>query len=501
MDLVFFIQLVQNVLKELWRHKFLALFSGVAVAFAIQLFGVFFWQAKYEVSSTLYADQQNIIQPLLEGKAHSTDVEDKLQIVTDLMLSRKALEKLVVDQGFVVAGDEAAAHAAAVSSLRKRVKVELLGPNYIGVSFADVDPDRTFNVVNDLVEFFISESSANKRSESKQAYMFIDRQANAYKEQLREAEDKLKQFKATHLDGGEGMVAGKIEALRTEISDIELDLEQVHTREASLVKQVEREDQYLTRKAKAEEYKERLVQAVSQLDTLRLSLTDNHPDVINMLDHIEGLKQSLNNPEASRADVVFGNENPVYDKLREQLAEARVEKNSVEKRLRSLRTRLDEEHERAKRIAEKNAELSELTRDYDVTKGLYEDLLERKERARLSMTLDIEGQGVTYKIQEPAKYPLSPSGLTFAHFVLLGCLAAISVPVGLAVVYVMLDPRVRFPSTLAANLDVPILGVVPHMVSGPIRRARQRDVKSMVVICLGFLLLYFGLTAVVMLQS
>ncbi|MBT6579693.1 MAG: chain length-determining protein [Cellvibrionales bacterium] len=503
MDLLFVLQLLRNILKELWLHKYLSLFSGIAIAFSILMFG-YLWQEKYQVSTTLYADSQNIIQPLLEGQAQVTRVEDKSQVVKDLMLSQRAMEKIIIEQGFLSENDNAATQAEKISDLRDDVNVSMLGKNYIGVSFSDTNPDRAYNVITHLVDYFIRESSATKRSESKQAFLFIEKQSNAYKEQLRLAEEKLKQFKATNLDGTESSVAAKVEDLRTSISDIELNLEQATSRVDSLVVQVKKEDRYLTKKAKADQYKERIAEAVARLDNLRLSLTDNHPDVNNLRQHISGLYDAVENPSASSGSVsnsVGSNETPVYDELRAQLAAAQVEKDAIEKRLKSMKVRLSQEYARAKRVAERNAESSELTRDYDVTKRLYEDLLGRKEKARLSMTLDIEGQGVTYKIQEPAKYPLNPSGLRFIHFVILGCLAAVIVPVGLAGVYVFLDPRIRFPDTLHHVTDVPVLGVVPHMISNPVLRVRDNDIKFILSIIFLAASLYFGLVAYFVLWS
>ncbi|HAB56138.1 MAG TPA: hypothetical protein DCE61_07230, partial [Cellvibrionales bacterium] len=202
MDLLFVIQLLRNILKELWLHKYWSLFSGIIIAFTILMFG-YLWQEKYEVSTTIYADSQNIIQPLLEGQAQVTRVEDKSQVVKDLMLSQRAIEKIIIEHGFLVEGDDAATQAEKISDLRDEVKVSMLGQNYIGVSYSDTDPDRAYNVITHLVDYFIRESSATKRSESKQAFLFIEKQSNAYKEQLRLAEEKLKQFKASNLDGTE----------------------------------------------------------------------------------------------------------------------------------------------------------------------------------------------------------------------------------------------------------------------------------------------------------
>ena len=500
MDLLYVLQLARAILKELWRHKYTAILVGAVTGFGVMGYGIM-WQEQYEVSTKLYADRQNIISPLLAGQAAVTKVENQTQVVRDLMLSPRILEKVVEEEGFLAGGESAAQRAAIANSLGDRVNVRMLGDNYISVDFADSSPDRAYAVITRLVDFFITESTASKKSQSKQAFLFIDRQANSYKEQLREAEEKLKNFQATNLDGTEAQVAGRIERLRTDISNLELEVEQVDASISSLKGEVDQEDRYLTQKARADLYRERIATAVGQLDDLRLSLTDNHPDVINLREHIEGLRRAA----ASGDDLpgVGGSaqpaENPVYDQLRGQLAAAQVEKSTMQKRLQSLEQRLVEETERAKRIAARNAELSELTRDYDVTKGLYEDLLNRKEQARLSMTLDIEGQGVTYKIQEPAQFPLSPAGLSFINFVMLGVAAGLMVPIAIAVAYVLLDPRLRFPAALVDSVDVPVLGVVPHYVSLPEKRSRIRHVQLLMILTLVVALLYFGIAAFVML--
>lgn len=480
MDLFFFLQLARSAVRELWSHKYKALIGGFLIAMCVLIYGMI-WEEKYTVSTTLYADTQNIIAPLLKGQAQvATKVEDQLQVVKDLMLSQRILEIIVQGEGFLEGAEDPARQSAEINGLRARVDVRMLGKNYIGVSFSDVDPDRAYSVVTQLVDLFIKFSSETKRGASKQAFVFIDKQVNSYKEQLRVAEERLKTFNATNIDGSEGRVQANIESLRTQIGELELDLGQARERVLSLRAQVSKEDRYLTKKARSDEYRERIAGAVAQLDELRLSFTDSHPDVIAMKEHIKALKETASTGTTG-ADYGQGSgagvENPVYDELRSALAAANVEKNTITKRLAAMRARILEERERAKRIAARNAELAELTRDYDVTKGLYEDLLERKEKARLSMTLDIEGQGVTYKIQEPAKYPLFASGLRFVHFVIASCVAAIIIPVGLIIGYIFVDPRIRFTSVLETDFDVPVLGEIPHMVSNPIQRLRKTDAK------------------------
>jgi hypothetical protein len=97
-----------------------------------------------------------------------------------------------------------------------------------------------------------------------------------------------------------------------------------------------------------------------------------------------------------------------------------------------------------------------------VTKNIYEDLLGRKEKARMSMTLDREGQGVSYKIQEPPVYPILPSGLRLMHFFFLGPFLGLMVPLGLLYLFIEFDPRVRMASIVEEKMKLPVLAVIPH---------------------------------------
>ncbi len=94
MDFLFILQLARAGFRELWLHRYAALFGGFTIAVGILIYGML-WQEKYTVSTSLYADQQNIIAPLLQGQAQVTKVEDQLQVVRDLMLSNRILEQIV----------------------------------------------------------------------------------------------------------------------------------------------------------------------------------------------------------------------------------------------------------------------------------------------------------------------------------------------------------------------------------------------------------------------
>ncbi|MGI9286955.1 MAG: XrtA system polysaccharide chain length determinant, partial [Pseudomonadales bacterium] len=392
--------------------------------------------------------------------------------------------------------------ASVVRKLSSKVKVVNSRGNYFSLSYSSDDADNCFQVASALVEEFIEHSAESQRTESKEAFLFIDSQVKNYKKQLLNAEENLKQFRSRNRDGTEASVTKRIAGLRENIEQMKLDLDELQTRKQSLQRQLKDEGQYVINRYKNDEYRKRLSQAQSKLDELLLLYTRTHPDVMNLQEQIDELQATVANSEVQGiSSLSSGSEsqrttNPLYDELRSKLADVSVEVRTTEKRLAANERRLAGEYERAKRVAERQAELAELSRDYNVTKNIYEDMLDRKEKARLSMTLDLEGRGVSYKVREPPNYPELPKGLRLAHFLLAGPLLGIAIPIGLIFLYIKFDPRIRLSHLLEENLPVPVLGVVPHVVTPFRKRLLSKDFILLSLLLLVVVGVYAGVALV-----
>lgn len=494
---VFFIE------AHLHRRKAIACFS---VASLLTLLVGLFYPQEYQSSATIFADQQNIIKPLLAGKAAVTKVQDRARVVREVITSPRLLKKVVAQE---VSTKQATPEEIErqVNNLRGAIKVAGLGGNYIRISYKASDPDKTHRIVSAVADLFINDSSERKRNESREAYQFIDRQVKEYKSQLQSSEDRLKEFSEQSRDGTEGAVNSRISKLRSDIETIQLSLDDGATRVQGIEAEMESENRYLDKRFKSDVYRNRLLAMQQELETLTLVYTETYPDIVTLKHQIEDMKNAINevadesetlgSSEGSESSDSDLNLNPLYEKLRSTLSSEKVELKAKQRRLGAMQALLQEEYARLKRVAARQAELAELSRDYRVIKTIYEDMLGRKEKARLSMTLDIEGQGVNYKIQEPASYPLTPEGLRFVDFVLLGPLVGLLVPLGLIIVYMQIDSRVRFRERLEASIDVPILSEIPHLYSP----TEKRGMRNEYMMLMGFVVLaLIGYAGIVLLK-
>ena len=121
----------------------------------------------------------------------------------------------------------------------------------------------------------------------------------------------------------------------------------------------------------------RLVAMRQELDSLLLRYHERHPDVVSVQSQIADLEKRVATQTDDDRDggVTEVMENPVYENLKIQLSDGTTRLTVQKNRLASLERLLEDAFERSQRVAENQAQLSELTRDYNVTRGVYEDML------------------------------------------------------------------------------------------------------------------------------
>jgi polysaccharide chain length determinant protein (PEP-CTERM system associated) len=467
--------ILQYVKVILTRLHSKALVVGLAIAvisFTMLGFGMMH-NPKYETSITIYSDNSNVIKPLLEGQATVTMPRtERTRIVRETMFSHRVLDD-VITLAFpdFILGDRQEAERL-MAQLRAKVKVSAPANNYVQITYANEEPQVSYKVVNKLTSLFIEESAQNKRAESRSAFNFIDEQVKTYKSQLVEAENKLKSFEASNIDGLESQVNASIARLRVAIDELTINIEAEEVRIAALEVQLSNEGRFASNDYNARVYRDRLAQLELMLDTMTLNLRAQHPDVVDLKLQIQDLKRTIVEVENAKTAGMAENDltgenrtNPIYEELSGKLSAAAVNVQTMRHRFSAYENRMKEQYERRVRVASNQADLSELTRDYSVTKQIYEDLLARKEKARITMTLDLTGQGVSYKILEPAAFPVLPTGIRFRHFALAGPPLGLIVVLGLFGASILFDNRVLFVEQLDDAFPGIVLGVFPSTES------------------------------------
>ena len=441
------------------------------------------WPKKYDSSTTILVQESNIVTGLMEGRAIATGVADRASIAREVIFSRKVMDEILAIGGWVTDGVQpgAADQERMIESIKSRTKIASPRDNLIQITYADSNAERSFKVTQRLAEMFIKESLAAKERESRNAFEFIDSQVSAYHSKLTDAEDKLKAYRGANVDaipGSEADTNARISQLRTQIEQARMDMMEQSSKSSALSAQLSGESEITAVQTRSGQIEMQLAELQGQLDRLLLTYTDDYPDVVRIRHQMQDLKDAL-----ARADREKKSGNatsvdsrvqysPLYQELKSKLGETHRDSAAAAARMGASEKLLESELERSKRIANSENALSELTRDYEVNRDVYQDLLKRRENARVSMNLDQEQRGLTFRIQEPAVMPVRPSGLRLMHFAIAGLVLGLVLPFALLFGYARFDPRVRSAAQIERLAGVPVLASVP-IYSTP--RDRRRD--------------------------
>jgi polysaccharide chain length determinant protein (PEP-CTERM system associated) len=499
----YFDKLLDEVLGA-WRYRWLALAIASVLAIAGWLL-VFMLPDRYEARTSVLVDTRTALKPALEGLATQQDVGVELSYVRESLLTDARLLGIARIVGLLPASDTDPAHQErAVTYLLKHVQLTKesaedhpqgpAGDTNYGIRYQDTNRSRALNVVSILLQTLIDETLGGKKQGSENAQQFLESQVKDYEKRLRNAEDRLADFKSRHFGLMPSERGGYFEQLQNETVAIEnarTKLLVAENRRATLAKQLHGDAAVAATAAilptniggaGGMDTVSRIRQTREHLDELLLKYTDKHPDVIETRKTLAELErrrateiESLRNGDAAAAASSGASANPVYQSIQLELNHADVD-------IADLRTQLAEHEDKARQLRQLlntapqvEAEYAQLNRDYDVNKAQYTALLSSFEKARLGERADSAGS-VKFQVVEPpivSNRPVWPKRIVFLGGVLLAALAA-----GLAIAN-RLDrwrPMVGSVSGLAGYTGVPVLAAVGSAFPTRARGTKRRQI-------------------------
>lgn len=477
--------LIPIFLHEGRRFQIVLASIFAVIALVTLLIGLFLLPRKYTAATTILAQESDIIQPLLEGRAVPTEAVDRAGIARQVVFSQKVMREILATGGWMDSKPSPAEQDSLIEQIREQTHISAPRENLVQITYRDNNPVRTYKVTERMGELLIEESLATKERESREAYEFIDKRVTEYHKKLTDAEANLQAYRSANADAQPGSatdVNTRIGALRTQLEQTRMSLMEQRSREQALAAQLSGESAVTAVQTRESLYRSQMIELQNQIDTLLLSYTDKHPDVVRLRHQMEDIQNAIRQEEqrrnrpGSNEDSANARANPLYQELRSRLAEVRREIAATDSRMNASQALLDEEMGRSRRIAASESTLAELTRDYEVNRDIYQDLLRRRENARVSMDLDRERRGLTMRVQDPAQMPTRPSGLGFMQFAIAGLFAAVAIPLGLLFLLVRFDPRVRSAKQLERPGGYPVLTVVPGYRTP---RDRRRELMRM----------------------
>ncbi|MEW8551166.1 MAG: XrtA system polysaccharide chain length determinant, partial [Candidatus Thiodiazotropha endolucinida] len=490
----------------------------VAVAWAVALIGwaaIFILPDKYESEAKVYVDTESVLRPLLEGLAVQNDMNQRLHLMTRTLLSHENLQKLILQTDLDHLATNHEEREQLIGWLRKTIVIDVdrrripgtrETENFYTIRYVYSDRFMAQKVVQVLLDIFVESALGDTRIESDAAQKFLQQQIREYETRLVEAENRLTEFKRKNVDTLPREGAGifqRLEEARTGLEDIQLQLKEARIRRDELKRQ------YTTTLAEEEQRRaslgvsanadsptaQRLLAMQTRLDELLLRYTEEHPDVQELKETIEDLKQqaAAAPPVASSALSAPSSVSTALEQLKLSYRESEVELRTIRLRHDEYQARVNELKKKLDTLPKVEAELTRLNRDYSINKENYQELVQRLESARMSEQADEAGDNLKFRIVEPPKVPILPVGpkrLLLSALVLLG---ALGVGGGLAFLLSTIKPVYFDMRTLRAELEFPVLGQVTRLMTDDVRMKRRLEIGGFVSVVILLFLLFVGI--------
>jgi polysaccharide chain length determinant protein (PEP-CTERM system associated) len=505
-----------------WRYRW----HAVAVAWIVAVVG---WAATmalppiYEARARVYVDSESVLKPLLLGLAVNRDTENRVNMMARMIMGRTNLERVARETDLSLRAHSPAQFEELINSLARHVTLEsggsgaasnvtgLNASNVYSLRYTDADPAMAQRVVQHLLDAFVEDTLGIKRNDTDRAKQFLQTQIRDHETRLRAAEDRLAEFKQKNV----GLIPGQTGDYYTRLQYEQNKLEDLRARyrlageaHSEIAKQLQGEEPTFgmfsggSGEEAAAAADPQLADLQHQLDQLLLLYTDKHPKVIALRSTIAQLqarktagrsqsKDSLPVPaNRSQAAAMALDINPVYQNLRLEQSRTEVAMAELRQQVGEQERAVGELKARVNTIPQIEAQLTQLTRDYEVTKAEHTALVQRLDSLVLSDQADTSNNPVKFRIIEPPLKPLAPVGPNRGLLMSGALLAALAAGAGLALLLDQLKPVFLSRGMLAAATGLPVLG----SISFARPQADRREPLLLGLACGALLLAYvFGL--------
>jgi polysaccharide chain length determinant protein (PEP-CTERM system associated) len=497
---------VLGFVKAAWRYRWYAVVVAWAIAIGGWIF-VYLMPDRYEASARVYVDTQSVLRPLLAGLTIQPNVDQMVAMMSRTLISRPNLEKVVRMADLDIKLKTTEEREALIARLSKSLQIRTTGQdNLYTIAYADRNPQEAKRVVQSLLTIFVEGSLGDKRKDSDSARRFLDEQLKAYSDKLVAAENAFTEFKRKNV----GLMAGRgggqdyysrVGEAQSAVNQAELELKEAENARDALKKQISGETEgppsLLDDKKSAgpapaaepsnPEIDARIASLEQKLDGLRLTYTDRHPDIMGIQRIISQLKEQ----KKSEAKLQKGlppaaqvqNYNPYQQQLNISLAAAEANLASIRARVAEYRRRLEALKGAVNAQPQVEAEYTQLTRDYDVTRANYERLLSRREQAQMSGDMESNASVLDFRVIDPPTVPSAPNAPNRPALISVVMMVALGAGLGVAFVLSQVRPTFSDEKRLRELSGLPVFGTVA-MAWTDAQRSKRR--KGLIAFLLSF---------------
>lgn len=467
-------------LSGAWHYRW----TAIAVAWIVCLagWGIFaLLPNQFEAVAKIYIDTDTMMAPLLRGLTVMTDPDQQVSVMLNTLLTRPNLEQVVRLTEPSNAALSSADLARKVQSLQSHTTLRPLGTkNLYELAFSDNNPNKALSVSQTLISIFVDSNIGTKRRDFQGAQSFLDDKVAEYETLVREAEQRRAAFKQANLDVLSNTITP--DSARAEVEKARQDLGAAQARLSSLQAQLRAIPKVVyvdgpgpiilssgtsnnATIGSGGSLFQRLAEAKQSLIELQSKYTDDYPDVKAAKRQVTELQNEVaaTPPVGTQGSGNQSISNPIYVQTQGKMSDAMTDVAFQSHRYSDALATMQAAKNMTSRAIEVNTKFADLDRDYDLVHRTYQDLISRREAARISQSVNDQQSTINVRVIEPPKkapFPSAPNRPLINSLILLaGLLCGFFTALALS----WNAGRFFAKDQLLAEFDYPVIGVVSRL--------------------------------------
>lgn len=471
---------LRDLLAPLFRQKRILIITLVAAFVVLVPLGLLFL-FKFRSQMAILVDRERVDSPVTTGVPNQTITEqiavaeEEINSEAELLLSQDILEKVVIANHLQDRGagpsfippwrDESYRVAQAVKTLARKIKVRpSTKANIIDVSYSSHDPKLSYSVLSSLAGFYLQKHAEVHRPQG--SYEFFAAQTDRYKKALDDSEAKLRSFvetsggaapdvERTDLDQQLASSIGQLQATQQLIAADEMrirsDKDQMKTIAPRMTTQLSSAppDMLLQNLGAA------LLAAETKRTQLLMKYDSNYPLVKEADQELAEARAAFEKAEKTKYVTEDTNTDPTYELLREDLARTQADLAAQKAGLAANHASINSLQSQMGKLAQKNLDLADLTREQKTAEDNYLLYLAKREQARTSEALDktkIENVDIAIPPTIPVLPVMSPMMVVLLALLAAGFLATMT-----AYGFDYFDSSFHSPAEVVDMLGIPVV--------------------------------------------
>lgn len=474
---------LRAALWSVWNRRWLAL----GIAWVVCLLGwlvVTLIPNTYESHARIFVQLDDVLAEQIGLGTASR--ERSIERVRQTLVSAVNLEKVVRSTALGDGIADASGMERAIAELTKDIKVTSEGENLFEItassgrrSLSDAqNAQLAQTIVQRMIDIFREENLGGARGDMASSIEFIDQQLAERQRELEEAEQRRLEFEANNpeLIGGTMALQQRLAATRAELRSVEADLAAAESALAAIDGQIASTPRTLIT-AESGGPRAALAQAEATLAQYRAQgMTEQHPDMVALMRQIATLRE-----RAAADNGSFGTQNPTYTSLVTMRSQRLATVQALQSRAAALRSEISSIMASQAREPGVSAEAQRISRDYEVLRTQYEELLRDREQLRLRGQVETERSAIQFEVVDPPSTPRVPAAPNRPLLLLAVLILGLGAGAGAAFALAKLGSTYATSSQLERTFAVPVIGTISHTVNEAGKAIAVRRMKYFAV--------------------